>query len=61
MLPLFGRLGVRIPWRYDPGNFVSWIIAILGLALYFGVRLRRELRDESESRGPWSPWRLKEP
>jgi tetratricopeptide (TPR) repeat protein len=45
MLPLFGTLGVRIPWRYDPGNLASWIVAILGLALYFGVRLRRELRD----------------
>jgi Tfp pilus assembly protein PilF len=44
MLPLIGRLGVRIPWRYDPGNLLSWIFAILGLAIYFGVRLRRELR-----------------
>jgi tetratricopeptide (TPR) repeat protein len=45
MLPLFGRLGVRIPWRYDPGN-LSWIIAVLGFLLYFVVRLRRELRGE---------------
>jgi hypothetical protein len=44
MLPLIGRLGARIPWRYDPGNLLSWILAILGLAIYFGVRLRRELR-----------------
>jgi tetratricopeptide (TPR) repeat protein len=44
MLPLLGRLGARIPWRYDPGNHLSWIVAILGLAIYFGVRLRRELR-----------------
>lgn len=44
MLPLLGRLGVPIPWRYDPGNSLSWIVAILGLSLYFGVRLRRELR-----------------
>jgi tetratricopeptide (TPR) repeat protein len=43
MLPLIGRLGARIPWRYDPGNLLSWVIAILGLAIYFGVRLRREL------------------
>jgi tetratricopeptide (TPR) repeat protein len=46
MLPLFGRLGVHIPWRYDPGNLLSWILAVLGLSLYFGVRLRRELRGE---------------
>ncbi len=45
MLPLFGKIGVHIPWRYDPGNFASWIVAILGLALYLGLRLRRELRD----------------
>jgi hypothetical protein len=44
MIPLFGRVGVRIPWRYDPGNFVAWNLVILGLLLFFGVRLRRELR-----------------
>jgi tetratricopeptide (TPR) repeat protein len=46
MLPLLGRLGTAIPWRYDPGSLLSWILAILGLAIYFGVRLRRELRHE---------------
>lgn len=46
MLPLFGQLGYRIPWRYDPGNLASWILAILGLSLYLGIRLRRELRSE---------------
>jgi tetratricopeptide (TPR) repeat protein len=47
MLPLFGQLGYRIPWRYDPGNLASWIVAILGLSLYLGLRLRRELRTET--------------
>jgi tetratricopeptide (TPR) repeat protein len=46
MLPLIGRLGARIPWRYDPGNVLSWILAALGLAISFGARLRRELRHE---------------
>ncbi|HEV2852819.1 MAG TPA: tetratricopeptide repeat protein [Thermoanaerobaculia bacterium] len=46
MLPLLGTLGVRIPWRYDPGQLVSWILAILGLAFYLGARLRSELRGE---------------
>jgi len=46
MLPLFGRLGVAIPWRYDPGSSLSWVVAALGLLLYFGVRLRLGLRDE---------------
>ncbi len=45
MLPLFGRLGYRLPWGYDPGSSVAWIVAILGLTLYLGVRLRMELRD----------------
>lgn len=44
MIPLFGSVGVRIPWRYDPGNLASWIVVVLGLALFFGARLRRELR-----------------
>jgi tetratricopeptide (TPR) repeat protein len=46
LIPLLGRVGYRIPWSYDPGNLASWIIAILGLSLYFGARLLRELRDE---------------
>jgi len=45
MLPLFGRLGYRLPWGYDPGSSMAWIVAILGLTLYLGVRLRMELRD----------------
>jgi tetratricopeptide (TPR) repeat protein len=46
MLPLFGVLGYRIPWGYDPGHLASWIAAILGLLLYLGARLRWELRNE---------------
>ena len=46
MLPLFGVLGYRVPWGYDPGNLSSWIVAILGLLLYLGARLRWELRNE---------------
>jgi tetratricopeptide (TPR) repeat protein len=46
MLPLLGRLGAHTPWRYDPGNFPSLLVAVLGLAIYFGVRLRRGLRSE---------------
>lgn len=45
MLPLFGRLGYRIPWGYDPGNLAAWVLAILGILLFFGARLRGELRD----------------
>lgn len=43
LLPAFGVIGYRIPWRYDPGNLGAWIVAIAGLTLYFGVRLKREL------------------
>ena len=44
MLPLFGRLGYRIPWGYDPGRLTAWVVAILGILLFFGARLRGELR-----------------
>ncbi len=44
LLPLFGGLGYRIPWGYDPGNLTAWIVAILGILLYLGARLRWELR-----------------
>ncbi len=46
MLPLLGRLGTTIPWRYDPGNLPSQIAAVLGLLIYFGIRLWRGLRTE---------------
>jgi tetratricopeptide (TPR) repeat protein len=46
MLFLIGKLGYRLPWGYDPGSFAARIVAILGFLLYFGVRLRRLLRDD---------------
>jgi len=46
ILPLFGALGYRIPWGYDPGNLTAWILAILGILLYFGARLRWDLRHD---------------
>ena len=46
MLPFLGRLGTTIPWRYDPGDLPSQIAAVLGLLIYFGVRLWRGLRTE---------------
>jgi tetratricopeptide (TPR) repeat protein len=45
MLPLFGTLGYRLPWGYDPGGNTGWIVMILGLTLYFGVRFWAELRN----------------
>jgi hypothetical protein len=44
VLPLADILGWRIPWGYGPGHAVSWMVAGLGLALFFGLRLRREFR-----------------
>lgn len=46
MLPFFQGVGYRVPWGYDPGNVTSWIVAILGLALWFGARLRLERQNE---------------
>jgi tetratricopeptide (TPR) repeat protein len=45
MLPWFERLGYRIPWGYDPGNLASWTLAVAGLLLYVGARLRWEVRN----------------
>ena len=45
MLPLFGKLGYRLPWGYDPGSSLAWIVTVLGLSLYLGARLRTELRN----------------
>jgi tetratricopeptide (TPR) repeat protein len=45
MLPRFELLGYRIPWGYDPGNFAAWAVAVTGLLLYLGARLRWELRN----------------
>lgn len=46
MLPLFGKLGYRLPWGYDPGSLTAWVLTILGLTFYLGVRLRTELHNE---------------
>ncbi len=46
MLSQFGKIGARVPWRYDPGSLASLSITIAGLLLYLGARIRRELRDE---------------
>lgn len=45
MLPLFEQLGYRMPWGYDPGNGLAWIVAIGGLLLFLGGRLLWELRN----------------
>ncbi len=45
MLPLFERLGYRIPWGYEAGSLAPWIVSTLGLLLYLGARLRWELRN----------------
>jgi len=46
MLPLFGDLGYRIPWGYDPGSSMPWSLAALGLAIYLLARLRWEQRNQ---------------
>jgi tetratricopeptide (TPR) repeat protein len=44
-LPWLDRLGYRVPWGYDPGSAVCWIISLLGLALYLAARFSWELRN----------------
>jgi tetratricopeptide (TPR) repeat protein len=45
LMPLFERLGYRIPWGYDAGGFAVWAVAILGLVVYLGLRLGWEWRN----------------
>jgi tetratricopeptide (TPR) repeat protein len=44
-LPLVGTLGYRIPWGYEPGDFVIWGIAGLGTLLYVSARVVRGLQS----------------
>jgi tetratricopeptide (TPR) repeat protein len=46
LLPFFGTIGYRIPWGFDPGSGFLWLLAALGLLLYFAFRLRWELRNQ---------------
>jgi tetratricopeptide (TPR) repeat protein len=46
MLPLFGDLGYRIPWWYDPGSLLPWTFAVSGLVIYLLARLRWEQRNQ---------------
>jgi hypothetical protein len=45
MLPVL-RPGVPIPWGFDPGNGLLWLLFVLGLLLLYGLRLQRELRPQ---------------
>lgn len=45
-LPFFGTIGYRIPWAFDPGGAFLWLLAGLGLLIFFAFRLRWELRNQ---------------
>jgi tetratricopeptide (TPR) repeat protein len=45
MLPSL-RPGVPIPWGFDPGNGLLWLVFGAGMAALYGIRLQRELRPE---------------
>jgi tetratricopeptide (TPR) repeat protein len=43
-LPIFERLGLRLPWGYDPGSpNLAWI-SFIGLVAYFSLRLMVEIQ-----------------
>ena len=44
-LPLASSLGYRVPWGFEPGNSLAWMIAIIGLLLYISARVLRGLRE----------------
>ncbi len=45
MLPLYERLGYRIPWGFDAGGLAAWSLALGGLLLYLVARLAWERRN----------------
>lgn len=45
LMPLFERLGYRIPWGYDAGSFAAWTLTLAGLAVYLGLRVGWEWRN----------------
>jgi tetratricopeptide (TPR) repeat protein len=45
MLPLYERVGYRIPWGYDAGAFAAWFLSLAGLLLYLVARLGWERRN----------------
>jgi hypothetical protein len=45
MLPLYERVGYRIPWGYDAGGFAAWFLSLAGLLLYLVARLGWERRN----------------
>jgi tetratricopeptide (TPR) repeat protein len=45
LMPLFERLGYRIPWGYDAGGFAAWTLSLAGLVVYLGLRIGWEWRN----------------
>lgn len=45
-LPFVSVLGYRVPWSYDAGNGVTWILALSGLIVYVAIRYRWDLANE---------------
>lgn len=43
-LPWVTVLGYRIPWGYEPGGFLIWAVAGLGLLIYTTRQVMRGLR-----------------
>lgn len=43
-LPLFERLGLRLPWGYDPESASLYWLSLVGLAGFFLIRLLAELQ-----------------
>jgi tetratricopeptide (TPR) repeat protein len=43
LLPWVGTFGYRLPWGFEPTVHISWLTMIVGLALFFTWRWRREV------------------
>ncbi len=44
-LPLLGHFGYAVPWGFGPSRSAYWLLAGIGLVVYFGLRVARQVRD----------------
>lgn len=42
LVPWVGAYGYRLPWGFEPATSVGWLVMLIGLALFMGLRWRRE-------------------
>jgi len=42
LIPWVGAYGYRLPWGFEPAMSIGWVVMLIGLALFVGLRWRKE-------------------